>query len=150
MQIAGTSLQLLGAFVTAIGLFYAWNRASTRFDQWRQSVRSTLNGLRAQVARRNRGAIDAELRVGVDRSAGMTVGRSGTVEERLLRVENEISELPGQTKQTIESAINDKLAEFDATGKGFTVKDIRWALVGLGIAALGNLLNLICYVMSAR
>jgi hypothetical protein len=35
------------------------------------------------------------------------------------------------------------LAELDATGKGFAVKDICWALGGIGIGAVGNVLNLV-------
>jgi hypothetical protein len=36
-----------------------------------------------------------------------------------------------------------RLAELDATGKGFAVADIYWALGGSGIGALGNVLTLV-------
>jgi hypothetical protein len=74
------------------------------------------------------------------------VTRPGTHEERLHRVENEVATLLGQVGQVNEAtkaAIDEKLAEFDAAGKGFAVKDIYFALGGIGIGALGNLLSLV-------
>jgi hypothetical protein len=141
MQTAGTSLQLLGAVVTAMGLFYAWNRASGRYDQWRNSVTSKLGDLREQITRK--GKADANLQIGFQTDVGGVIGRPGTVEERLHSVENQISEIPGKTEKAIENAIDEKLAEFDATGKGFAVKDISWALVGICIGVLGNALSLV-------
>jgi hypothetical protein len=141
MQTAGTSLQLIGALVTAAGLLYAWNRASGRFDQWRNSVMSKLGELRAQVA--SKGKADAHVQVDVQTNVGMGLTRPGTLDERLQRVENELSELPGKTKKAIENAIDEKLAEFDATGRGFAVKDIYWALGGIGLGAFGNALSLV-------
>ena len=38
MEFFGTLLQLVGAVVTAIGLFIAWDRAANVFSQWRQSL----------------------------------------------------------------------------------------------------------------
>ena len=48
-----------------------------------------------------------------------------------------------ETKKAIENAIDEKLAEFDATGRGFAVKDIYWALGGIGLRAFGNALSLV-------
>jgi hypothetical protein len=65
---------------------------------------------------------------------------------RLLRVEQQLAELPGRTKketETVEAAIDEKLAEFDAAEKGFAVRDIYWALSGIGVGMLGNVLSLI-------
>jgi hypothetical protein len=145
LGIAGTALQLLGAAVTALGLLYAWNRASGRFDQWRQSVRSTLAELRAKVTRPTAESIiivAPTMRV----TAEMLPPTVGTPESRLLRVEQQLAELPGQTKkqiEAIEAAIDEKLAEFDATGKGFAVRDIYWTLGGIGLQVVGYVLSLI-------
>ena len=38
LQTIGNSLQLLGAGITGAGLFHAWNRASHKFDEWRNTM----------------------------------------------------------------------------------------------------------------
>jgi hypothetical protein len=141
MQIAATSLQLLGVFITLIGLFYAWNRASGRFDEWLDSVKSTLNQFRGKLTRAT-GAIGAELVVKPEVGASASVRHPGEPDERLSRIENTLSELPGKFNTATEAAITEALAEFDATGKGIAVKDIYWALRGIGVQVLGYALSL--------
>jgi len=146
LGIAGTVLQLLGAAFTALGLLYAWNRASGRFDQWRQNVRSTLAKLPAQVTGRHKARSTVIVAPAMRATAVMLPPTVGTPESRLLRVEQELAELPGKTKkeiEAVEAAIDEKLAEFDATGKGFAVRDIYWTLGGIGIGMLGTVLSLI-------
>ena len=145
LGIAGTALQLLGTAVTALGLLYAWNRASGRFDQWRQNVRSTLAALPAQVTGRKKAKSVIIVAPTMRATAVMLPPTVGTPESRLLRVEQDLAELPGQTKkqiEAIEAAIDEKLAEFDATGKGFAVRDIYWALGGIGLQVVGYVLSL--------
>jgi hypothetical protein len=145
MQTAGTSLQLLGALFTAAGLLYAWNRSSGRFDQWRDSIVFGLIELRGQLSRQ-----PAAFNVGVDEQfdmqAGAEVIRPGMDEERLHRIENDVTTLlrqAGQVNEATKAAIDEKLGVFSASGKGFAVRDISWALVGIGVGALGNLLSLV-------
>jgi len=146
IQIAGSVLQLLGAAVTALGLLYAWNRASGRFDEWRQDVTSKLAAVRSRVT----GRYNAEFSLAVPptiRVEGKVLPPPGsTPEDRLLRVEQELAELPGRVNkdiEAVEAAIDEKLAEFDSAGKGFAVKDIYWALGGIGIGMVGTLVSLI-------
>ena len=54
LQVAGNSLQLLGVVITGLGLLHAWNRASGRLDQWRQSVTSILAEADLDWSRANR------------------------------------------------------------------------------------------------
>lgn len=145
LQVAGNSLQLLGVVITGLGLLYAWNRASGRFDQWRQSVTSMLAELRAKLTPRT-GVIGAAVVVEPEITASATVRHPGETEERLDRIEDNLATLPGQIKKEIkavEAAMDEKLAEFDATGKGIAVKDIYWALGGIGIQVVGYVLSLI-------
>jgi hypothetical protein len=146
LQVAGTVLQIIGAAVTALGLLYAWDRASGRFDQWRDSVTSKLAGLRAQVTGRHKGSASVVIAPEAKAAGKVLPSPDWTLEDRLQRVEQTLAELPGRTKKEIgavEAAIDEKLAELDATGKGFAVKDIYWALGGIGIGMLGTVLSLI-------
>jgi hypothetical protein len=82
----------------------------------------------------------------VQTQAGADVSRPGTPDERLHRAENEVSTLlaqVGKVNEATKAAIYEKLAEFDATTKAFAVKDISWALCGIGLGALGNLVSLV-------
>jgi hypothetical protein len=56
-----------------MGLFYAWNRASRRFDQWRSSVKARLLELRGQLSRR----YEAEFGVKLEPQIGMVAEGGG-------------------------------------------------------------------------
>ena len=114
LQTAGTALQLIGALVTAYGLFYAWNRIAATFDQWRRGVVSNFAEWREQATGKHKAAADRLVAVRAE-TDGM-VGRPGTPEERLIRVEREVSTLLGQAGQVnvpTVAAIADGLAEYD-------------------------------------
>lgn len=135
MQTAGTVLQLVGAVITGSGLLYAWNRASGQFDQWRQGITSKLAAARARVTGRYSAVFSLDVTPSIRVEGEVFPPPGSPPEDRLLRVEQTLAELPGRTKkeiEAVEAAIDKKLAEFDATGKGFAVKDIYWALAASG------------------
>jgi hypothetical protein len=141
LGVVGTSLQLSGAVVAFTGFLYAWNRASHRFSSWIDSVKSTLNQLRSKITRAT-SDVSAELKIGVELSAGATVNHPGTPEERLSRIENTLSELPGKLNEATENAIGDAISQFDSEQKAFAVKDLYWALGGLAIQVIGYVMSL--------
>ena len=138
--IAGTVLQLIGVLVTGLGLLHAWNRASRWFDEWLDGVKR----LRSRVILRADVAIEVTPRL--EGHGELTVtARAADPENRLLNIEKRLDDLPGQidTKiQAAEAAMDERLAELDASGKSFAVKDIYWALRGIGIQVLGYLVSL--------
>lgn len=146
LQVFSAILQLFGAAVTAAGLLYAWNRASGKFDEWRNDVRARLAERRARIAR-ERAPYEASVNLTVTPSLSVTasvnLAQTGTVEERLHRAENALATLPGQVDKTIEAALDAKLAELDAMRKAFDVQDIYVALAGIAMTALGVLLGII-------
>ena len=98
----GSLLQLLGAIITGAGLFYAWNRASRRFDEWRGTLQTRLKELRAFVVSLGRAltreaftdlAVAVNDTVGIKDEVETELTRGGTVEERLRRVEKEAEDL---------------------------------------------------------
>lgn len=76
-------------------------------------------------------------------TASLDLTRTGTVEERLHRAENELATLPAQVDKTVEAALDEKFAELDAIGKAFALKDVSVALAGIAISGIGVLLTLI-------
>lgn len=146
LQVFGGCLQLVGAGVTAAGLFYAWNRASEKFDDLRNVARVKLAELREQIARRrapNEVSFGLELTPSLEMSASVDLSPTGTVEERLHRAENRLATLPGEVDKAIEVALGAKVAEVEAKRNAFDVQDIYAALAGIAITGIGVLLTLV-------
>lgn len=158
MQILGTALQLLGIIITGLGLLHAWNTASGRFNEWRNTLRGRLTELRAFVASRDRGMTrqaSAGLTVQAQTEAGAQVTRGGTSDERLRRVEDDYDKLNNQLRQMtstlraeIDDAIVTELQRFEALSNAIRLKDIYWALVGIVVSAAGLVCQLVGYVCS--
>lgn len=145
MQIAGACLQFLGAMVTALGLLYAWDRASGKVGEWRNDARVKLGELRAQMARQqapHEASVTLKVTPSLSAAASVDLTQTGTIEERLHRAENKLATLPGEVGKAIQAALDGKLGEFDAMSKTFAVKDISVALAGITMTAIGVLLSL--------
>ena len=145
--IVGTCLQLLGAIIAICGFLYAWNRASRRFTEWLNNIKLSLTQLRSKITRTTN-KIGAAVMIDVQTSASGTVSHPGPTPERLSRIENTLSELPGKLNEATEAAINEAISEFDADRKAFALKDIYWALGGLGVQVVGYVLSLVSQLCS--
>ena len=133
-------MQIIGALVTAAGLLYAWNRASGRYEQWRGQLVDKLAEVRRQIVdRRNRG-IELNTTITVEQQLDIDVLRPGSRDERLFRLEQEVSALIAGDQ--MRNVVDEKLADFDAEGKAFAVRDIWWALGGIMIGVVGLVLQL--------
>ena len=143
----GSLLQLLGAIITGAGLFYAWNRTSRRFDEWRSSLQSPWEQLRAFMASRGRGMTlegSGELLVEVGLVGEMELTRGGTVEERLTAGREEVQDLDGRLTKSlssipaeIDNAVASEFGRFESLSNAIAVKDIYWALAGIAVGAVG-------------
>jgi hypothetical protein len=152
MEFAGTLLQLIGAVVTAFGLFVAWDRAANVFAQWRQG----LAELGAKLIRPPVVVFQVESHIVVTpefetstkvyASEPTPEQRLEDVEKRLKDVEKTLAGVRGDTTEEITSAVRKSLAEFDAKLKAFTVEDIYPALTGIGIGIVGTFLVLIAQI----
>jgi hypothetical protein len=152
MQTLGNWLQLLGYVITAAGLFHAWKRASSRFDEWRDTLRTRLTELRAFVASRGQGVKregGADLAIGFKTDAGGEVQRGGTDPERLKRVEHEVEDLQDGFKKltsSLPAQINDAIAadleKLESLSNAIRLKDISWAIAGIAVSAAGIIIQL--------
>jgi len=152
VQTLGNWLQLLGYVITAAGLFHAWRRASSRFDEWRDTLRTRLTQLRAFVASRGRGVKregGADSTFGWKAEAAGEVQRAGTDPERLKRVEQEVDEpqdsfrkLTSSLPVQIDDAIATELEKLESLSNAIRLKDISWAIVGIAVSAAGIIVQL--------
>ena len=150
IQTAATWLLLIGALVGGYGLLHAWNRVTGQLDKLRKGIEQLRNTVVSDLDAAAREYIPnrphqggAQGKFGWDSTAKGEVGRSGTVEERLHRVENELARLPGQLTKEINAAIASAFEGFRAQEKIFGVKDKSWALGGAVIALSGTVLRLL-------
>ena len=141
LQTIGNSLQLLGAGITGAGLFHAWNRASHKFDEWRNTMWRGFGDLNAFLASGGTtfggAAEDTAVQMGL--TAAGKVGRSRTPEERLLTLEKKVKDLDESLSSIpkIDEAIATELDRFKSLSNVIAVKDIYCALAGVAVGAIG-------------
>lgn len=165
MNLAGDVLQLVGALITAYGLFYAWERLTGRIAKWRQRFGAALAAARAKLTGRSEHRIVRanDMAIGWDRAAALklehTVDTTAPLEDQVARLvvvtqrlreeleqtEQQVSELqdrPGLTIDDVNAAIAEALSGIEATQTPNAVRDLRWALFGLGVTALGIVIGM--------
>ncbi|MFI5782694.1 hypothetical protein [Nocardia sp. NPDC051570] len=154
MAIAGHIIELIGAFLTALGLALAWKRAGQRAEKmYRALITKILSLLRGHGDPVPIGAHDT-----------ITVSSTATVLKqyvllpdptdhlgRLLDAINELSRdldrvertqlstagKPDLTSENISRVAGEMLVEFQGELETRSVKDLRWAFIGIAITIIG-------------
>ena len=156
MQTLGTALQLIGNAIMLGGLLWAWHKASGRLNQWRAAIGTRLTQLRQTIAslaappRPTTHQATAHLTIHAQISAGATLRRSGTPDERLTRLENDYNDMLNQLTQQgssvraeIDEAIAAELEAFQSNANAVRLSDIYPAVFGLLVSIAGYLCQLL-------
>ncbi|UVO10875.1 hypothetical protein NM962_12635 [Mycobacterium sp. SVM_VP21] len=146
LQVFGSGLQILGAGVTAYGLFRAWNRASGKFDQLLEDVQAWWANWRVQRARKREPyttSFVVDVPPSLSMAADLDLSQTGTPEERLRRAENELATLPGRVDEAISAALREVVAVLKVERNAFEVRDIYAAMAGIAIAGIGVVVALV-------
>ncbi|OHU75743.1 hypothetical protein [Mycobacteroides chelonae] len=142
MEIAGFLIQIVGAVITGVGLFVAWDRASTRSNNWRNKIRDFRAGLPRRLAElRGDNVITPE--PATLTLTGHTPGVSVVPvdpEERMTYVLKTLVQLDIRL-DGIDAVIEKEAAELSQADKLIEVRDIGWAIVGLGVSLFGFLIE---------
>ncbi|WP_078344403.1 hypothetical protein [Mycobacteroides chelonae] len=133
MEIAGFGIQMVGGLITAWGLFIAWDHASSRSDQWRNGFRDKLVELAARLSKIRSDDKNIEPKQAEPKITGGTplvIIRPVDPELRLTRIEKVL--------EILNDRISAAIKEADEADRLIKVRDIRWAIVGLGISLFGS------------
>jgi hypothetical protein len=143
LQIAATSLQLLGGLVGGYGALHAWNRVSGQLDRVRNSVVSDLQAAAREYVPQEKPQAAPELGGHGQLEGDIAVKMLSDVEERLKLVETQLARLPGRIAKDIDDAIASALKKHTTHEKVFGIKDKWVALLGLAIGLIGTVLRLV-------
>ncbi|BAX98801.1 hypothetical protein MSTE_03500 [Mycobacteroides stephanolepidis] len=142
MELAGFLVQIVGAVITGVGLFVAWDRASIRSNNWRDKIKDFRAGLLGRLAGL-RGDNVITPKPGALTVTGHTPGVINAPvdpKERIDYILKMLSQLDIRI-DGINSAIETEVAELSQAEKLVEVRDIGWAIVGLGVSLFGFLIE---------
>ncbi|WP_433754442.1 hypothetical protein [Nocardia sp. CA-135398] len=160
MELAGDVLEFVGTLVTAYGLFYAWQRLTGRIARWREQFARIGTEVKARLTGRRDATVNATAALAVAAGLSATaraeypVDSTETLENqvaRLIEITNflradidatqgqiaHVRDHPAVTMEAVETAIADALSSFETTQTASTIRDLGWAIGGIGMTAVG-------------
>lgn len=166
MKFIGDLLELAGALITAGGLVYAWHRMTDHVNNWRRQLVRLGEELKAKITGRRSATVQvaaaaagagmhtATVRVEypVDTTAPLEDQVARLIEvTKVLRSDvesterkiDEVRDNPAVTPDDVETAIAEALSGLEDTRKISAVRDLRYALFGILITAVGISLGLL-------
>ncbi|SKU62676.1 Uncharacterised protein [Mycobacteroides abscessus subsp. massiliense] len=138
-ELAGFVIQMVGAGLTAWGLFVAWRRASGRFTQWHNRIDQFRLRLASRPTKRD-GDNLVEPQAGTLELAGGVPGviiAPADPAERLEYALKVLARLDSRIDDRIQAALDAELAELGETENLVKLSDIYWALGGVVVSAGG-------------
>lgn len=160
VELTGDVLEFVGTLVTAYGLFYAWQRLTGRIARWREQLARIGTEAKARLTGRRDAAVNAT--AALAGAAGLSataraeypVDSTETLENqvaRLIEITNflradidatqgqiaHVRDHPAVTMEAVETAIADALSSFETTQTASTIRDLGWAIGGIGMTAVG-------------
>ncbi|MEV6225370.1 hypothetical protein AB0M13_27315 [Nocardia fluminea] len=165
MNLAGDITQLVGALITAYGLFYAWERLTGRIAKWRQKVNRLATAAKAKLlGQTEHTTIEAnETVIGWDVASVLKINHpidtTAPLEDQVARlvvvtqrlrdgideIQEQILEIrdrPTLSMDEVRTAITEALSGVEITQTPHAVRDLRWALFGLFVTAVGILIGM--------
>ncbi|MBF9326059.1 hypothetical protein [Mycobacteroides chelonae] len=142
MELAGFLIQIVGAVITGLGLFVAWDRASIRSNEWRNKISEFRAGLSERLAR-PRGDNVITPKPGTLTLTGHTPGVINAPvdpEERMNYVLKALAQFDIRL-DGIDAVIEKEVTELSQAEKLIEVRDIGWAIIGLGVSLFGFIIE---------
>lgn len=155
MEIIGKCFELVGTVITFGGLLYAWWQITKRDNRLRTAVVRSLEAGRRRLTRSETAPLPLEARTVQANDAGAATERQRVFKhekpliEHFAEVYQELDAAQDEARANVEAvrrevgdafteSIIDLKSELDANG----LKDLRFALVGIAVTAIGILIGI--------
>lgn len=165
VKLVGDVVELVGTLVTAYGLFYAWQRLTGRIARWREQLARTGAEVKARLTGKRDATVNATAATAVTAALSATaraeypINTTGSVENQVARlieitnalradidnVQGQIADVrdhPAVTMKSVETAIAESFSGFETTQTASTVRDLGWAIGGIGMTAVGIVIGI--------
>ncbi|MGW6699781.1 hypothetical protein [Nocardia sp. NPDC055049] len=164
MNLVGDLFQLVGALITGYGLIFAWERMTSRIAGFRQQLTQLGSAARAKLTGHSENqtieandtitwTATAEVKIEhpIDTTAPLEDQVARLVQvTRLLREEMDgterqiaaVRDHPTLTVDEVETAIAEALSNLEGAQTSHSIKDLRWALTGLVVTAIGIVIGM--------
>lgn len=145
METFGKVLELLGTLIAMGGLCFAWWKASTRNNAWRArvvaSLRVAFGRLAGSAEEVSRTVDGSDAAIGVDDARVIKhdkiPGHLADVYQQLDAVRAALRTNAATTRAEAEAAFAEAIEQLKTDQNSHTIRDLTWALGGLGITAIG-------------